>query len=90
MGCFGVEGVVFDRGLETHSEGQRKKIDLCRSFLDPAHLLFWDEPMNYIDIPAREMIEQVILESQPTMLFVEHDRRFVERVATDVIELANA
>ena len=87
MGCFGIEGDVFDRDLRTHSEGQRKKIDLCRSFLNPSHCLIWDEPMNYIDIPAREMIEQVLLEAEPTMLFVEHDRRFVERVATDVVEL---
>ena len=89
MGCFGIEGDVFDRDLRTHSEGQRKKVDLCRSFLNPSHCLIWDEPMNYIDIPAREMIEQVIRESQPTMLFVEHDRRFIERVATDLLDLGD-
>jgi lincosamide and streptogramin A transport system ATP-binding/permease protein len=87
MGCFGVLGEVFDRPLETFSQGQRKKVDLCRSFLAPAHLLVWDEPMNYIDLMSREMIEDVVLENEPTLLFVEHDRRFVERVATDIIEL---
>lgn len=87
MGCFGLLGDVFDRPLETFSQGQRKKVDLCRSFLAPAHLLIWDEPLNYIDLSSRAMIEEVILEHQPTLLFVEHDRRFVERVATAVLEL---
>lgn len=87
MGCFGLLGDVFDRPLETFSQGQRKKVDLCRSFLAPAHLLIWDEPLNYIDLSSRVMIEEVILEHQPTLLFVEHDRRFVERVATAVLEL---
>lgn len=87
MGCFGVTGTMFDRPLETFSFGQRKKVDLCRSFLHPAHLLVWDEPMNYIDLLSRESIEEAVRECAPTLLFVEHDRTFVENVATSVIEL---
>jgi len=88
MGQLGVEGDVFDRPLETFSLGERKKVDLCRSFLAPAHLLLWDEPVNYIDLASREELEEVILREQPTMVFVEHDRWFVDRVATQVLELA--
>ena len=87
MAALGVTGEVFDRPLETFSQGERKKVDLCRSFLDAQHLLLWDEPMNYIDLMSREQIEEVILHYQPTMLFVEHDRWFIERVATGVVEL---
>jgi len=87
MAAFGVAGEIFDRPLETFSEGERKKIDLCRSFLAPAHLVIWDEPLNYLDVASREGIERVVLERAPTMLFVEHDRYFVERVATDVLRL---
>jgi lincosamide and streptogramin A transport system ATP-binding/permease protein len=87
LGSFGVWGDVFDRPLESYSHGQRKKVDLCRSFVDPGHLLLWDEPLNYIDLISREQIEEVILEYEPTMLFVEHDRHFVEAVATEVVEL---
>lgn len=87
MGSFGVAGDLFERPLETFSFGQRKKVDLCRSFVQPAHLLVWDEPMNYIDLISREQIEDAILVAQPTMLFVEHDRAFVESIATAVIEL---
>jgi lincosamide and streptogramin A transport system ATP-binding/permease protein len=88
MGSLGICGEIFDRPLETFSMGERKKVDLCRSFLGPAHLLVWDEPMNYVDLDSREDVEEVILREEPTLLFVEHDRRFVERIATDVIELA--
>ena len=87
MGSLGVGGDLFDRPLETFSMGERKKVDLCRSFLAPAHLLLWDEPMNYVDLASREDLEEVILREEPTMLFVEHDRRFVERIATDVFAL---
>lgn len=41
--------------------------------------------MNYIDLPLREQIEEAILQNQPTMLFVEHDERFVQTVATQVV-----
>lgn len=87
MGSLGVIGAVFDQPLETFSEGERKKVDLCRSLMAPAHLFIWDEPMNYVDLASRAEIEDAILAREPTLLFVEHDRRFVERVATRVIEL---
>lgn len=59
-----VEGDVFDQPLETLSQGQLKKVDLSRTFMSPAHLLLWDEPLNYVDILSREQIEQVVLDYQ--------------------------
>lgn len=87
MGSFNISGEIFERPLETFSFGERKKVDLCRSFLEPNDLLVWDEPVNYIDIESKEQIESVILTERPTMLFVEHDRAFVERIATRIIDL---
>ncbi len=89
MGSLDLSGEIFDRPLETFSQGERKKVELCRSLLHPAHLYLWDEPLNYVDLFAREAIEEAILEGQPTMLFVEHDCRFIERVATRVIDLGD-
>ena len=43
--------------------------------------------MNFIDIDAREQIEDALLRDEPTVIFVEHDAAFVERVATQVIDL---
>lgn len=59
---------------------------LCR----PAHLHIWDEPLNHIDLISRIQIEQLIVEQEPTLIMVEHDRRFAEAVATGLVELALA
>lgn len=88
LGSFGVCGEIFERPLEHFSAGELKKIELCRSFMEPAHILIWDEPLNYIDIKSREQIEKVILEHKPTMIFVEHDEVFIERVATQRLHLS--
>ena len=47
----------------------------------------WDEPMNYIDVISRMQIEALLLEYQPTILFVEHDKAFCDNVATKVVKL---
>ena len=77
----------FDKKLESYSEGQKKKVLLATSLLTPAHLYIWDEPLNYIDIFSRMQLERLILKYEPTMLFVEHDRKFCEKIATKVVEL---
>ncbi len=87
MAVLGVHGSVLDGRIEDLSHGQQKKIDLARTFLTDAQLLLWDEPLNFIDIDAREQIEEVLLRDEPTVMFVEHDAAFVERVATQAIHL---
>jgi len=87
LGVFGVNAEVFERPLETFSLGQLKKVDLCRSLMTEADILLWDEPMNTIDVLSSEQIEKAILECKPTMLFIEHDRAFVDHVSTEIIEL---
>lgn len=77
----------FAKNLEEYSEGQKKKVLLAASLMTPAHLYVWDEPLNYIDVFSRMQIEKLILEYQPTILFVEHDVRFREKIATKVVEL---
>ncbi len=81
------ERVQFLKNMEDYSEGQKKKILLATSLLTPAHLYIWDEPLNYIDVFSRMQIEKLLLEYQPTMLFVEHDVRFSEKIATKTVEL---
>ena len=82
-----MERVQFAKNMEEYSEGQKKKILLAASLMTPAHLYVWDEPLNYIDVFSRMQIEKLLAEYQPTMLFVEHDARFREKVATRVVEL---
>lgn len=82
-----LERIQFLKNMEDYSEGQKKKVLLAASLLTPAHLYIWDEPLNYIDVFSRMQIEKLLLKYQPTMLFVEHDRRFREKIATGIIEL---
>ncbi|WP_195267318.1 ribosomal protection-like ABC-F family protein [Eubacterium sp. 1001713B170207_170306_E7] len=77
----------FDKGLEAYSSGQKKKVLLAASLCRPAHLYIWDEPLNFIDVLSRVQIENLICQYEPTMLFVEHDRMFMEHVATKVVTL---
>ena len=75
----------FTKDMKDFSEGQKKKVLISASLMTPAHLYIWDEPLNYIDVFSRMQIENLILKYEPTMLLVEHDIRFRERVATEVV-----
>ena len=77
----------FEKNMEDYSEGQKKKVLIAASLVTPAHLYIWDEPLNYIDVFSRMQIEELILKFKPTLLFVEHDVRFTERIATKEIRL---
>jgi len=81
------ERMQFFKRMEEYSEGQKKKVLLATSLLTPAHLYIWDEPLNYIDVFSRMQIEKLLLTYRPTMLFVEHDVKFCEKIATKRIEL---
>ena len=82
-----LERVQFEKNMEDFSEGQKKKVLIAASLLVPAHLYIWDEPLNYIDVFSRMQIEKLLLTYQPTMLIVDHDVRFREKIATRVVEL---
>ena len=77
----------FEKRMEDFSEGQKKKVLIARSLCEKAHLLVWDEPLNFIDVISRMQLETLLTECVPTAIFVEHDRRFVENVATKIIRL---
>ena len=55
--------------------------------MTPAHLYIWDEPLNYVDVFSRMQIENLLLQYEPSMLVVDHDVRFRERIATRVVEV---
>lgn len=78
---------LFDMDMSSYSEGQKKKTLIATSLARPAHIFIWDEPLNYIDIISRIQIEDIINNSKPTLLFVEHDKKFVESIASKIIRL---
>ena len=79
--------VQFEKDMVEFSAGQKKKVLLARSLCKPSHLLVWDEPLNYVDVLSRIQLEELLLEFRPTIVFVEHDRVFCERVAAKTVAL---
>lgn len=79
------ERVQFEKDMQDFSTGQKKKVLLAKSLCEQAHLYIWDEPLNYIDIYSRMQIEKLLEEFSPTMIFVEHDKAFQDRIATKVV-----
>ena len=82
-----VSKAQMEKDMSSLSAGQKKKVLLAKSICEPMHLHIWDEPMNYIDVISRMQIEALLLEYQPTILFVEHDKAFCDNVATKVVKL---
>jgi lincosamide and streptogramin A transport system ATP-binding/permease protein len=81
----GFEKSQFDNKIEKYSEGQKKKVLIARSLCENADLYIWDEPLNYIDILSRIQIEDLIIKSDATMIFVDHDEEFSNKISTKSI-----
>lgn len=69
------------------SVGERSKVEIVSMLLTGANVLFLDEPTNHLDIESLEALESALAEFPGAVLFTSHDRAFVERVATEVIQL---
>jgi len=82
-------GEAVFKPVETLSGGERSRLRLCQLTHQEINVLILDEPTNHLDIPAREMLEQALQEFDGTILFVSHDRYFVNCLAERVIEIKN-
>ena len=72
------------------SGGERGRVSLARLMLSEANFLILDEPTNHLDIPSREILEDAIRNYTGTVLYVSHDRYFINRTATRILELENS
>ena len=80
----------FEKRLEDYSDGQKKKVLIAKSLCEKAHLYIWDEPLNYIDVFSRMQIEDLLMDFKGTMIFVEHDQTFSNKIATRKININKA
>jgi ATP-binding cassette subfamily F protein uup len=69
------------------SGGQKKRLALCSALLEKPDLLILDEPTNHLDLEMIEWLEAYFIKEKLTLLMVTHDRYFLERVCTEIIEL---
>lgn len=77
----------FEKDMRDFSGGQKKKVLLAKSLCEKAHIYLWDEPLNFIDVFSRMQVEELLLSYSPTLLFVEHDAAFTEKIATKTVRL---
>lgn len=89
LSYFDIDDEYFERPIETFSQGELKKVDISRALCTDNHLFIWDEPLNYMDILFRTQLEKAILDFEPTVVFVEHDQSFGNRIANKVLDLGN-
>lgn len=73
--------------VDVLSGGERIKVALAKLFVSDVNMLILDEPTNFLDIESVEALESLLREYEGTILFVSHDRRFVERIATRILAI---
>lgn len=75
--------------IKTLSGGERGRVSLAKLMLSNANFLILDEPTNHLDITSKEILEQALNQYTGTVLYVSHDRYFINQTATRILELVN-
>lgn len=78
---------VAERSVNTLSGGEQKKLVLRALLQGPEEVLLLDEPDNYLDVPSKRWLEEVITQTKKTVLFVSHDRELLDRTANKIVTL---
>src|SRR5215216_2949090 len=87
LGAFLFSGEDVFKKVSSLSGGEKNRLSLAEIVVSGANLLLLDEPTNNLDIPAREALEEALLEYRGTMFFISHDRYFLRKLATRVVDL---
>lgn len=85
---FKFDQTMWDMKISELSGGQNTRLALAKMLLESPELLVLDEPTNHLDIDSKEVLENALIDFDGTLLFVSHDRYFINRVATKVLEIS--
>ncbi len=89
LGCFLFSGDDVFKQLGVLSGGERNRFALARILVSPSNFLLLDEPTNHLDMRAKDVLLDALAAFSGTVIFVSHDRYFIDRLATRVIEVEN-
>jgi ATP-binding cassette subfamily F protein 3 len=89
LGCFLFSGDDVFKPLGVLSGGERNRYALARILVSPSNFLLLDEPTNHLDMRAKDVLLEAIAAFSGTVIFVSHDRYFIDRLATRVLEVEN-
>jgi len=87
LGIFRFSGDDVYKKIEVLSGGEKARVSLVKILISPVNFLIMDEPTNHLDVDSREALEQALSDYDGTLLIISHDRYFLDKLVTRVIEL---
>jgi ATP-binding cassette subfamily F protein 3 len=87
LGCFLFSGDSIEKPVSVLSGGERSRLVLCKLLFSPANCLLLDEPTNHLDLRSKDVLMEALREYDGTLVFVSHDRYFLDGLATKVLEV---
>lgn len=87
LGAFLFPNDAIEKTIDQLSGGERSRVALLKLMLSTSNVLFLDEPTNHLDINSKETLEEALLQYEGTLMFISHDRYFLNKICTKIFEL---